>query len=160
MSIRPDRSGATHQTSIEGSAEVILRSRRLSEKAGKPGALASLRCFSLRHSSSGVDCSGAPPARRMGIRRDPADTHRWTLRAVAVIQTLLETLPCLSRRWIQKKRAHGINRVQLVVTRGEGVAVQNAQVSVFKGWGGIKHRSAASRQSSPRGFRSVAHGSP
>ena len=31
-----------------------------------------------------------------------------------------------------------MNRVQLVVTRGEGVAVQNAQVSVFKGMGNPK----------------------
>ena len=36
VSIRPDRSGATHQTSIEGSTEVISRSRRLSEKIGEP----------------------------------------------------------------------------------------------------------------------------
>ena len=28
--------GATHQTSIEGSAEVVMRPRRLSEKAGEP----------------------------------------------------------------------------------------------------------------------------
>jgi len=28
-----------------------------------------------------------------------------------------------------------MNRVQLLVTRGEGVAVQNSQVSVFKGMG-------------------------
>ena len=31
-----------------------------------------------------------------------------------------------------------MNRVQLVGTRGEGVAVQNAQVSVFKEWGNPK----------------------
>ena len=50
-----------------------------------------------------------------------------------MIQTLLETLSYLTIRWIQKKRAHGMNRVQLLVTRCEGVAVQNSQVSVFKG---------------------------
>ena len=50
VSIRPDGSGATHQTSIEGSAEVISRSRRLSEKAGECFRLASLRRFSLHRS--------------------------------------------------------------------------------------------------------------
>lgn len=45
VSIRPVRTGTTHQTSIEGSAEVIWRSRRLSEKTGEFLRLASLRCF-------------------------------------------------------------------------------------------------------------------
>lgn len=59
--------------------------------------------------------------------------HAQQTKEVAVIQTLLETLSCLGLRWIQKMRAHGINRVQLLVTRGEGVAVQNSQVSIVKG---------------------------
>lgn len=71
--------------------------------------------------------------------------------ASSVIQTLLETLPCLSLRWIQKGRAHGMNRVQLLVTRGEGVAVQNAQVSVFKGMGESFNRHAI-------GVRAIVNG--
>ena len=50
----------------------------------------------------------------------------------SVIQTLLETLAYLTIRWIQKGWARDSRRVQLVVTRGEGIAVQNSQVSVFR----------------------------
>ena len=131
-------SGATHQTSIEGSAKVVLTLNSCEFRAQAKVAVGKGRRAQGRSRRSGVSAFAVPSCE------------------VAVIQTLLETLPCLSHRWIQKRRAHEMNRVQLWVTRGEGVAVQNAPVSIVKGIGESNSRSAASRQSK-RGVRGLWH---
>lgn len=100
--VRPADSGATHQTSIGGSAEVISRSKRLSEKAREFMELASLRCFSLRQAvgSRGRGDSDSP--------RNSSVPHRLAIQ----------------KDWLTT------DRVQLGFTQGEGVAVQNSQVSI------------------------------
>ena len=127
--VRPADSGATHQTSIGGSAEVISRSRRLSEKAREFMELASLRCFSLRQAvgSRGRGDSDSP--------RNSSVPHRLAIQ----------------KDWLTT------DRVQLGFTQGEGVAVQNSQVHRLQDRN--DNRSAASRQSNAGGSRPVAHGS-
>ena len=81
-----DGSGATHQTSIEGSAEVISRSRRLSEKTGEPTCTrvaqalqpSPLRDYSVGDRTQHSGDSDSP--RNSFVPHDPVDSKRAGLR--------------------------------------------------------------------------------
>ena len=153
VSVRPGvesgtPAGATHQTCIVGQAEVALRQ----------GGCSSDARAGLGSSRKPVVTNGS---RLCGLHATSSLRTSLLFRRVfssgngCGTQTLQETPPCLT---IRRFKGAGLrtSRIQLVVTRREGVAVQTSPVSIVIVMVFQKDRSAAGRQSK-RGIRRLWH---